>query len=296
MLVIRIWLLGLSLIMCAELTAATRSFVADLEDVRWESRYNRLECRLSQVIPFYGEAVFFQNAGESEGFVMDVITAARQDDQQGYLKSTAPPWFPGQGHLDLAIVDIRVGKSPFLLGTTLAQRMLAELEQGRFITFFHNDWNDNQDQFEASISPVALGDNVLAYRQCKSRVLDFKFEQIRTAHLLFDLGKSELNAKALTYVRRVAEYYSVDPTYLSVEIDGHADNIGRRRDNDELSQARADNVYNLLIQGGVPADLIIVKAYGERRPLVSNRTSKGRAKNRRVMVRIEKGPTQVVSP
>ena len=67
-------------------------------------------------------------------------------------------------------------------------------------------------------------------------------------------------------------------------IEGHTDNTGSDKINNELSQKRADAVRNYLIENGFPADNVKAKGYGSSKPIGDNNTSKGRQANRRVEI------------
>jgi outer membrane protein OmpA-like peptidoglycan-associated protein len=74
-----------------------------------------------------------------------------------------------------------------------------------------------------------------------------------------------------------------------VIIEGHADNIptGKPRgDNMDLSLRRAKAIANALASRGISRDRISVIGYGDARPIESNDTEEGRAKNRRVEVKL----------
>ncbi|MDI1230826.1 MAG: OmpA family protein [Methylobacter sp.] len=74
-----------------------------------------------------------------------------------------------------------------------------------------------------------------------------------------------------------------------VIIEGHTDNIptGKRHlDNMGLSLQRARAIANVLVSHGVSSDRISVIGYGEAQPIGSNDTEEGRAKNRRVEVKL----------
>ena len=73
----------------------------------------------------------------------------------------------------------------------------------------------------------------------------------------------------------------------SVRIEGHTDNVGKRSENLELSQSRADAVKQFLVSEGVPASQLKSIGYGQKRPIASNATRAGRSLNRRVEFRIE---------
>lgn len=69
----------------------------------------------------------------------------------------------------------------------------------------------------------------------------------------------------------------------SFVIEGHTDSIGSDRYNDDLSARRADAVKSALVRDhGVEASRLATAGFGERRPIESNDTLSGRARNRRV--------------
>jgi outer membrane protein OmpA-like peptidoglycan-associated protein len=71
-----------------------------------------------------------------------------------------------------------------------------------------------------------------------------------------------------------------------VEIEGHTDNQGGEEYNDRLSQARADAVRNYLIKKGTAEGRISAVGYGFRRPVAENTSENGRAKNRRIEIKL----------
>ena len=71
-----------------------------------------------------------------------------------------------------------------------------------------------------------------------------------------------------------------------IEVGGHTDWKGPAPLNLELSQRRAEAVRAALIDGGIDASRITAKGYGEEIPVASNDTDSGRAKNRRIEIRV----------
>lgn len=69
---------------------------------------------------------------------------------------------------------------------------------------------------------------------------------------------------------------------ISVDIVGHTDSIGTEKYNQGLSERRAKSVYDYFISKGIAADRLTTKGFGETKPVFSNATREGRAKNRRV--------------
>ena len=69
---------------------------------------------------------------------------------------------------------------------------------------------------------------------------------------------------------------------IRLSIEGHTDNTGKSADNLTLSENRARAVYDKLIEMGCNKNQISTKGYGMNKPIDTNETAEGRAKNRRV--------------
>ncbi len=77
-----------------------------------------------------------------------------------------------------------------------------------------------------------------------------------------------------------------DNETLTLQISGHTDASGKEADNIKLSTERALSIVNYLIAKGIPQSRLSYKGYGSSRPIASNETVEGRAKNRRTAVEI----------
>jgi OOP family OmpA-OmpF porin len=73
---------------------------------------------------------------------------------------------------------------------------------------------------------------------------------------------------------------------LKVEVSGHTDDVGDANLNMGLSERRAKTVMDYLIRYGVDPSRITFRGYGESEPIANNTTVEGRARNRRVELRI----------
>jgi outer membrane protein OmpA-like peptidoglycan-associated protein len=69
---------------------------------------------------------------------------------------------------------------------------------------------------------------------------------------------------------------------LTLEIEGHTDDVGSTEYNQTLSEERAGSVKDFLVQQGIPPARITAKGFGESQPVASNDTAEGRQLNRRV--------------
>ncbi len=73
---------------------------------------------------------------------------------------------------------------------------------------------------------------------------------------------------------------------IRVEVAAHTDSRGRASYNLKLSDRRANSVMRYLIEHGIDASRLQAKGYGESMPVADNATEEGRAKNRRVELRV----------
>jgi OOP family OmpA-OmpF porin len=91
-------------------------------------------------------------------------------------------------------------------------------------------------------------------------------------------------------VLRTSSYPALDATSADlranaskkIELDGYASSEGTAAHNLRLSRDRANSVKTYLVNSGVDAKRLKVKAYGETHPIADNSTEEGRVANRRV--------------
>jgi len=105
----------------------------------------------------------------------------------------------------------------------------------------------------------------------------------QTITIKFESNRLDLSPTAQADLHILFKTMSGDPT-LKVEIGGHTDNVGNPMTNVEVSVKRATIVGNYLVKLGVPSDRIIIRGYGEIKPIADNKTEDGRAQNRRVEI------------
>lgn len=88
-----------------------------------------------------------------------------------------------------------------------------------------------------------------------------------------------------------------DNPKISLEVQGHTDNVGGDAYNMKLSQSRSDAVRAYLVAHGIGPSRLTAKGYGYHQPLVPNDTAANRGLNRRVQfIRTESGPPAAPSP
>lgn len=104
----------------------------------------------------------------------------------------------------------------------------------------------------------------------------------------FATGSARIAPDSSGLLDRLAERIRDCPGKLRIE--GHTDNTGRVSTNARLSYERAQAVRAELISRGVPADRLTARGYGARDPIADNATAEGRARNRRIEIRVESDP------
>ena len=101
----------------------------------------------------------------------------------------------------------------------------------------------------------------------------------------FELNSSELTVNSSASLDEVANAMNEYPN-LRIEVQAHSDSMGGDAYNQSLSEKRASSVRDYLIGAGIAANRIEAKGYGETKPIADNSTSEGRAKNRRVELKV----------
>lgn len=107
--------------------------------------------------------------------------------------------------------------------------------------------------------------------------------------ILFDSGKAKLKSHAKEVLTKIADVIKEAAADRNIGVEGHTDNIPIKhsgwKSNWELSVTRATSVVHYLIdECGIAPKLLSAIGYGEYRPIDTNETKAGRAKNRRVEI------------
>jgi outer membrane protein OmpA-like peptidoglycan-associated protein len=146
---------------------------------------------------------------------------------------------------------------------------------------------------------VTLGDKATAFRGTEyaailkcyylptKKAAAASAEAVRTGWVvasdyLFDFDKAVIKKQYYHKLDEVAAIIKKDPN-LKVEVQGHTDGVGTEKYNMGLSQRRANAVREYLIKkGGIAANRLTAVGFGKTKPIATNDTPEGRAKNRRV--------------
>ncbi len=137
----------------------------------------------------------------------------------------------------------------------------------------YHDWFGNLKVVRKSITEFKVG------------LVKKEFRLVLT-NIEFDIGKATIKPEYLPNLDEMAKSIKMaiesNPTLL-IEIQGHTDSQGNDKFNLKLSQERAETVKEYFVNvHKIDGNRLIPKGYGETKPVASNKTKEGRARNRRV--------------
>lgn len=128
-----------------------------------------------------------------------------------------------------------------------------------------------------------------------ARLEDLNHRKLRTSAIHFAYKSASLDTASFPVLDQIAATLRQHPE-LQLVIEAHTDDIGGRRYNLELSQARALSVMDYLSESGILPERMVPIGHGKHQPIASNKTEDGRAQNRRVEFRMNVAGMAPVSP
>lgn len=110
--------------------------------------------------------------------------------------------------------------------------------------------------------------------------------KVTLKNIFFQTDAHELKPESDMELDKLVNFLKTNPA-VKIEISGHTDNTGTHDHNMKLSEARAKAVYEYLVKtGGIAAERLSYKGFGETQPVADNKTEAGKAQNRRTEVKI----------
>jgi outer membrane protein OmpA-like peptidoglycan-associated protein len=106
--------------------------------------------------------------------------------------------------------------------------------------------------------------------------------------VLFASDSDVLKRDAVLVLQEIKAYILDQQRFAKMVVEGHTDDRGTEAHNLDLSRRRANAVMSWLAQNGVDKRLLEVRAIGRARPIASNATDAGRARNRRVEIKLQR--------
>ncbi|PJC86439.1 OmpA family protein [Vibrio sp. HA2012] len=140
--------------------------------------------------------------------------------------------------------------------------------------------------FSIQFPTVNSSKSMARFNQCRAELPELSYKQARDMELNYQLGQRSVTPEQRVMLLHLAEYVQLDKKVSAILIDGHTDNVGSPIGNLQISRVRADDVASILHEAGVHSELIEVRSHGARYPVASNDSEQGKAKNRRVTIRV----------
>ena len=107
----------------------------------------------------------------------------------------------------------------------------------------------------------------------------------KASRVLFETGKAIIKPQSYSILNELVSLLKeYDDSYIYLE--GHTDSEGPDEDNLTLSKNRAQSVKKYLVDKGIKEDRIYTNGFGESRPIADNTSAAGKAKNRRVEMKL----------
>jgi len=282
------FILSLALFMGLPALANYKVYEADLSESQWVFAGNPLGCQLTHNVPHYGDAIFKEHAGKNKALQFGLnykrqpITAT----STASVHSLSPSWQPTQRPRDLGEIAISSGPQIFKAKDTASWKLLNELEVGRFPTFRYQEFESIEDQVAVSLSAVGFKKSYDQFLTCLTTLVDHSLEELMKMTLRFDFNQHAVRETYKKRLRSLAAYIKHDQRIDVVFVNGHTDNKGSKGYNRVLAQKRIDSVKKILMAHGADEECFRTLAFGEENPTASNRLASGRAKNRRVFIKV----------
>lgn len=99
--------------------------------------------------------------------------------------------------------------------------------------------------------------------------------------VVFGLDQANIRPESAQVLQKLVEYLKANPDISRVRLEGHTCDLASEEYNQALSVRRAISVADWLVDHGLDHMRLLAVAFGESRPMVSNRTPTGRRENRR---------------
>lgn len=121
----------------------------------------------------------------------------------------------------------------------------------------------------------------------KEKLIFVKPELFEVQNILFKLASAQLEISESSKVQldAVIKQLETAPGF-KIQVHGHTDDMGKEKYNVELSLKRANFIAEYIEGNGVDPERLVVEGFGSDQPLAPNTTEEGRARNRRVEVKL----------
>ncbi|WP_175561529.1 MotY family protein [Vibrio aerogenes] len=257
----------------------------------WVYSGTKVKCTLTHLDTSYGK-FYFRSLPDNQLSFEFRLNKKSQNWTSATLSKVSPPWV--EPALTIPVTTVRNDNSGQFSFHRDMKALLQDIAQGQWIQVMLSG-NESSASETVTIPLVRIHQELKKFQSCRSRLPAMSYRQARTVVLHYTNGQRQLSASQLRELKDMVTYIDVDSRIQHILIDGHTDNTGPSITNLNLSRTRAEDVARVLKKYGVKSGLIQIRAHGSRYPVSSNHTADGRAKNRRVTIRLVRDNEDIVS-
>ncbi|VAW91419.1 hypothetical protein MNBD_GAMMA22-2711 [hydrothermal vent metagenome] len=277
-----------------------------LNEADWSVIANKKSCTLRQLIPLYGKVEFEQLYRDQAMHFRLYINHIPSLVTKAKLTSMPPKWNHVSLLRPLAKVELKPKQNTLTLKHRVSMQVISELEDGMFPTLSYKSWTDVRNDINVSISPINFREHLPKFLACitslplkpvvvvkpksKSKPKPIKIVQIVEDNepdtVYFGKKSAVLNAKAKRKLKLLVKNLNKIKKNKHVIVSGYSDDSGNKTQSTAISKQRALNVQSYLEKLGIPAKSLFTRYFGRDHAILTNKTAKGRAKNRRVHIDI----------
>lgn len=163
---------------------------------------------------------------------------------------------------------------------------------GEFAFVFDDIYRRLRNYYLIEYTPSTWGERRLSGRLClqgDTSTTSITFDNtpevgsVALLNVYFDVARSDLKSSSTPALQNVVAMMKAYPG-MTIELRGHTDSTNSTGDpdfNQNLSQARAEAVRTALVARGIASGRVRAVGYGDTRPVATNTSAEGRARNRR---------------
>lgn len=255
--------------------------------INTSAREGGLFINLSGQRAYYGGNLGEESADAGDLFYFDLPLKVRPD-QVTYVKvEVRDAKTKGLIIAETSLVDLLSAEAVTTMSTDVNGKMLTTLKLGEYALnvsksgylFYSENIVVNSStsiedpfSFKVFLEPIPAKETPVVTEEAAPKII--------LKNIFFETGSAELLAKSDGELKRLKELLESNKD-LKIKILGHTDNVGSDASNLKLSDARAEAVYDRLIQMTIDPRRLQYEGKGETQPIADNNTEEGRRSNRR---------------
>ncbi len=208
---------------------------------------------------------------------LDVPVAAGMPDAAVFMLEKMSGLQSGELIVENQQIDMKGVSASKLLLSQVRQQLEEKVPQGYALNLDLTTPESAADRL--AIKPVTARQRQRCQQQL-NRIL-------KRGKVRFNSSSAVIKRSSYKTLNKLAKIAKQCPG-MKIKIHGHTDSTGRNSANKKLSIKRAQAVADYLVKKGIPESYLIPIGHGSSRPVASNKTSKGRARNRRIELTVER--------